>query len=347
MKKYDYKGLADSINFIIKPVVDDWTAFKAELNAYEGITSDEKSEYLNIVNGGASFEEKEKSLRKLASYKKVFKDVYPKLRTAKTEILKIKEKKTDAEMSVLAKQISEGAVADSLLTEEELMYAASLTPSLKEKEAIYTAATKKNDSWKSHNNLAATYIAMANEDEANAATLFGKAATQLEIANKKKESAEAYANLGSVYLMQGNAKKAYDALNKAASMGASNDVAKGMNGVKAASEIKLAKYADAVSSGASSEETAQNLFNKGLAQLLNKDFTNAVASFDEAIEKDNNYAMANYAAAVASARANKVDALVKYIKAAVAADPDLKSVALNDLEFKAFAGNALFTGALK
>ncbi|MDH5474315.1 MAG: hypothetical protein OEX22_01340 [Cyclobacteriaceae bacterium] len=346
MKKYDYKGLADSINFIIKPVIDDWTAFKAELNTYEGISSEEKSSYLSIVNGAGSFEEKEKSLRKLASYKKVFKDVYPKLRAAKTGILKIKVKKTDAEMSVLAKQISEGA-ADSLLTEEELMYAASLTPSLKEKEAIYTAATKKSDSWNSHNNLAAVYIAMASEDPSNATSLAEKAATQLEIANNKKESAEAYANLGSVYLIQGNAQKSYDALTKAGAMGASNDVTKGLNGVKASTEIMLAKYADAISSGSSSEEKAQNLFNKGLAQLLNKDFQNAIASFDEAIEKDSNYAMANYAAAVASARANKVEDVVKYIKGAVSSNPDLKEMAVKDLEFRAFVGNALFSEALK
>lgn len=347
MKKYDYKGLADSINFIIKPIIDDWTSFKEELEAYEGISSEEKSEYLSVVNGAGSFEEKEKALRKLSNYKKVFNDVYPKLRTAKTEILKIKEKKTDAEISVLAKQITEGSVADSLLTEEELMYSASLTPSLKEKEAIYTAATKKSDSWNSHNNLAAVYVAMASEDADNAASLAEKAATQLEIANNKKESAEAYANLGSVYLMQGNTQKAYDALIKAGAMGASNDVTKGMNGVKASTEIILAKYADAISSGSSSEEKAQNLFNKGLAQLLNKDFQNAIASFDEAIEKDSNYAIANYAAAVASARAEKIDDVIKYMKGAVSANPDLKQMALNDLEFRAYVGNALFSEVLK
>ena len=347
MRKYDYKGLADSINFIIKPIVDDWGAFRNELNAYEGISSDEKSEYLNIVNGAGSFEEKEKALRKLSTYKKVFNDVYPKLRTAKTEILKIKEKKTDAEISVLAKQITEGSAADSLLTEEELMYAASLTPSLKEKEAIYTAATKKSDSWNSHNNLAAVYIAMAIEDDSKSSEMAEKAATQLEIANNKKESAEAYANLGSVYLMQGNVQKAYGALNKAVSMGANNEVNKGLSGVKASVEIMLAKYAEAIASGAAADESVENLFNKGLAQLLNKDYQNAVASFNEATEKDGDFAMASYGAAVASARANKSDDVVKYIKEAVASNPDLKEMAINDLEFRDFVGNAAFTEALK
>ncbi len=345
MTKYDYKGLADSINFIIKPIIDDWAAFKAELNAYEGITSDEKSEYLNIVNGSGTFEEKEKSLRKVASYKKVFKDVYPKLRTAKTEILKIKVKKSDAEISVLAKQIADGTASADTLSEQEMMYAASLTPSLSEKEAIYKEATKKSDSWNSHNNLAAVYIAQAMQSSDNSKA--DMALTQLEIANKKNESAEAYANLGSVYLMQGNAAKANDALKKAGSMGASNDVTKGMNGVKGATEIILAKYAEAVSSESSAENNATNAFNKGLAQLLNKDFQNAIGSFDDAIELDSKHAMANYAAAVANARLNKIDAVIKYIKGAIAIDTDLKSKVLNDLEFQAFVGNALFVAALK
>ncbi len=345
MKKYDYKGMADSISFIIKPVVDNWSAFKTELNAYEGLSSEEKSEFLNVVNGAGTFEEKEKSLRGVANYKKVFKDVYPKLRTAKTEILKVKEKKTDAEISVLAKQITGGTVSADTLSEEEMMYAASLTPSLSEKEAIYKEATKKSDSWNSHNNLAAVYIAQAIESGDNAKA--DMALTQLEIANKKKESAEAYANLGSVYLMQGNAYKANDALKKAGSMGASNDVTKGMNGVKGATEIIMAKYADAVSSTSSADNNATNAFNKGLAQVLNKDFQNAIGSFDDALEMNSNHAMANYGAAIANARLNQIEGVIKYLKGAVSIDPELKSKALNDLEFQAFATNELFRAALK
>src|SRR6478736_686190 len=187
MKKYDYKGMADEIKFILKPVVDDWTAFKTALAGYTGITSDEKSAYLNIVNGGGSFEEQEKQLKKIASYKKVFKEVYTGLRTAKTEILTLKVKKTDAEISVLAKQITKGEASADALLFEELMYGASLTPSLDEKAAIYEAATKKGTNWSAHNNLGATYIAQAIENSANAATLADKAQAQLEIASKLKD----------------------------------------------------------------------------------------------------------------------------------------------------------------
>src|SRR5688572_8875405 len=87
MKKYDYKGMADSIKFILKPVIQDWNEFKNVLSSYEGITSEQKAEYLNIINAGGSFEDNDKQMKSLKTYRKVFKDVYPKLRTAKTEIL--------------------------------------------------------------------------------------------------------------------------------------------------------------------------------------------------------------------------------------------------------------------
>jgi hypothetical protein len=208
MKKYDYKGMADSIQFIQKPIVDDWTEFKNALASYAGINDSDKAAYLNIINSPSSFEEQENQLKKLPTYKKVFKEVYPGLRAAKTEILTIKAKKTDAEISVLAKQITQGQAQADQLSFEEMMYAASLTPSLEEKAAIYEAATKKGTNWNAHNNLGATYIAMAMENPSRASELADKASAQLEIASKIQNTPEVNANLASIALWKGNPYKA-------------------------------------------------------------------------------------------------------------------------------------------
>jgi hypothetical protein len=346
MKKYDYKGMADSIKFIQKPVVDDWTEFKAALAKYEGITADEKNAYLNIINNGSDFEAQEKAISKLPTYKKVFKDIYTYLRTAKTEILTIKDKKSDSEISVLAKQISKNEGSLEGLSYEELMYAGTLTPSLDEKAAIYEAATKKGTNWAAHNNLGATYLSQAMENPSQAAALVDKAATQLDLAVKIRETPEVNANLASVALWKGNPYKAYALASKALN-GASSDVARGVNGVKGASEIYLAKYNDAVRSTSSASTTAVNSFNKGLAQVLNKDYTNASASFNEAITANPNYAMAHYGAAVAAARSSNGDGVVTNITNAVKADPSLKEKALTDLEFAKFSTNEAFRNALK
>ena len=59
------RGTAAEIKFILKPVVQDWTAFKVALRA-SGISEDSKKSFLNIVNGSGSFEDKEKAMRKIS-----------------------------------------------------------------------------------------------------------------------------------------------------------------------------------------------------------------------------------------------------------------------------------------
>jgi outer membrane protein OmpA-like peptidoglycan-associated protein len=346
MKKYDYQGMADEVKFILKPVVDDWSEFKNSLATYEGITSDQKSEYLNIINGGGSFEDQEKQMKKLKTYNKVFKDVYPGLRAAKTEILTIKDKKTDAEISVLAKQITAGQVKSDTLSFEELMYSATLTPSNEEKAAIYEAATKKGSHWNAHNNLGAAYIALAMENPARASEYAEKASAQLDIAAKMQETSEVHANLATISLWKGNPYKAYSHATKAL-QGANNDVTRGVNGVKGACEIYMANYSAAVSSTSSALATDVNLFNKGLAQLLNKDFSNASSSFAEASSKNSNMAIAYYGAAVSAARSGNGDAVVSNLTSAVRIDSSLKEKALTDLEFTKFATTESFRSALK
>ncbi len=347
MKKYDYQGMADSINFILKPVVDDWTAFKNALSEYEGISSEEKSEYMNIINNGSDFESQEKALRKLSTYRKVFKDIYPGLRTAQTEILTVKEKKTDEEISVLAKQITQGQMKADTLSFEEMMYAATLTPSLEEKAAIYTAATKKGSNWNAHNNLGAVYIAQAIENPSNAADLAAKAKAQLDIAARINAAPEVHANLASVEMFGGNAYAAYNHANKALGAGLRGENAAGVNGVKGASEIVMAKYSDAVRSESSATDNADNLFNKGLAQVLNKDYQNAMTSFNDATSKNSQLGIAYYGAAVAAARLKNADAVVSNLTNAVKNDPSLKEAALTDLEFASYAATESFRNALK
>jgi tetratricopeptide (TPR) repeat protein len=345
MKKYDYQGVAAEVKFILKPIVDDWSEFKTALAAYNGISADEKAAFLNVVNNGDSFEEQEKQLKKLAGYNKVFKDVYPGLRAAKTEILTIKPKKTDSEISVLAKQMTTGQAGMDALSFEELMYAATLTPSLEEKTAFYEAATKKGTNWNAHNNLGAAYLQAAIDNPAKT-DLVDKAAAQLEIAAKLNPTSEVHANLATVALMKGNPYKAYSHA-KAALNGANNDVTRGVNGVKGACEIYMANYGAAVTSTSSSADNHVNLFNKGLAQLLNKDFSNASSSFAEATRKNSNYAIAYYGAAVAAARAGSGDAVVSNLVNAVKIDAGLKEKALTDLEFAKFNTSEAFRNALK
>jgi Flp pilus assembly protein TadD len=226
------------------------------------------------------------------------------------------------------------------------MYAATLTPSIDEKAAIYEASTKKGTNWTAHNNLGAAYLQMAIDNPSRAAELVEKAAAQIDIAAKIQESPEVNANMATITLWKGNPYKAYSYASKAL-RGANNDVTRGVNGVKGASEIYMANYSSAVSSTSSASDTHVNLFNKGLAQLLNKDYGNASSSFAEASRKNSNFALAYYGAAVAAARSGNGDAVVSNLTSAVKIDSSLKDKALTDLEFAKFSATDAFRNALK
>ncbi|MFK7951831.1 MAG: hypothetical protein AB8B73_03220 [Ekhidna sp.] len=328
MERYDYKGAAESIEFIIKPVVQDWNAFKSALASYDGISSDEKSSYNRIINGSGSFVEKEKEMKKLSSYKKVFKDVYPGLRTAKTEVLTVKPKKTSAEIAVLAKAITKGEAEADTLSIEELMFSATLTPSLEEKAAIYKAAADKSGMWQAHNNLGAVHIEMALAGDKS--KLDG-AATQLEIAaNKNKLSATVQSNLAAVKALQMNYAQAYIILNKVT--GASNDVAGKVNAMKGSIEVKNGQYDEAKASFASAMMNDAANIDKGLAHLLTGEYTQADAALGQV---DN--ATASYLLAVSAARQNNAADVMSNLKKSVDAEPSYKDMALNDLEFTKYA----------
>ncbi len=328
MKRYDYKGAADSIDFIIKPVVQNWNAFKTALASYDGISSSEKSSYTNIINGTGSFVEKEKEMKKLSTYKKVFNDVYPGLRTAKTEVLTVKPKKSNAQIAVLAKAIATGEAKADTLSIEELMFSATLTPSLEEKAAIYKAAADKSGMWQAHNNLGAVHIELALAGDKS--KLDG-AATQLEIAAKKNNvSATVQSNLAAVKALQMNYDEAYSALNGIS--GASNDVSGKVNAMKGAIEVRMAEYAKAKASFTSAKMNDAANIDKGLAHLLSGEYSQADAAFGKV-----NSAAASYLMAVSSARQNNAAGVGTNLKKAVDAEPSYKDMALNDLEFTKYA----------
>jgi tetratricopeptide (TPR) repeat protein len=330
MSKYDYKGMADSIEFIKKPVFQDWTEFKQALAEYDGISEEAKAQMNRIINGTGTFVDKEYQLQEVEGYDKVFRDVYPGLRSAKTEILTVKEKKTPAEISVLAKQIVEGKAEPDTLSVGEMLFAAEQTPSLEEKEAIYMQVTKMGESWVAHNNLGATYLEMAANGDMSKVD---EALTQLEIAkNLNSTSAEVAANMGAAYVMQGEYAQAYDVLSNTS--GGEADTRANINSMKGAIEIMNGDYDAATASLAAGNDEAKTNVNKGLAYLLAGDNTQATNALIQARDDEEVGAKAYYLSAVTAARMNDGASVESNIRKAVAANPDMKEMALTDLEFR-------------
>ena len=335
MSKYDYTGMAAEIKFILKPVVQDWTAFKKALRSSK-ISESSKKSFLNIINGSGSFEDKEKAMRKISGYKSAFNSIYPSLRTAQTEILTVKEKKSPADISLLAKRIVNGDATNEVLSNEELLYAASLTPSLKEKEKIYIAASKKEGSWVAHNNLAAVYLNMAEQNGDNMAKNIQDALTQLDIASNKTDHVEVHANRGTALMMQGSYQESFEALSKAIS-GATGDLKTALNAAVGSIHIRMGDYENASAALAAADDSEVANFNRGLAHLLEGNFDAASREFSKIKNTSSLAAHASYCNAVTAARSNNKSGITSNLKKAVSKDVALKEKALNDLEFSNYA----------
>ncbi len=349
MDRYDYSESAEDINFILKPVVEDWSGLRQMLQEYDGLTQAEKQEYYNIIDGSGTFEEKEDRMHQLSTYREVFREIYPDLRAARTEVLTVKEKKSQAQISVLSKQVANDQVDMDTLSQEELLYGATLTPSLEEKAAIYETAVEEYNSWQAHNNLGAVYLQMATEaSSGQMEDMLGEAQNHLEQAVRMEDNAEAHANLALIYALQGNMEKAYDEALRANELEPTmQESSAHISAIKGAIEIMMADYDLAVSSLSNASQSAVNLFNLGLAQVLTKNYENAITSFEEAAEMDSDLGLAHYGVAIANARLQNESAVYDGLEKAVDADADLRERAVTDLEFANYSDTDQFREALQ
>lgn len=350
MREFDYKGLADEIQFETKAIFQDWDGLRSALGSTSAVDENQKSQILDIVNGAGTFEEKAKAISKLSFYKTVLNKVYPELRISKTQIMSVKPKKTDAEIQVLARGIYESGLSADTLSYEELMYAATLTPLVEEKIKIYQSATKSNDSWKSHNNLGACYVDLAKK--ASNTTLrnenLTKALAQFELAVNKESNATSLTNLASTLVALEQFDKAKEALAKAKSAqsgGASQ--AQALAAAHGTYLIRQGDYNNAISNLVKATDVKGASHNLGLAYLLKKDYTKAETTLEKATFEDNNNALSYYLRAVVAARQGNETALGVTLGQATQKDSKLKEKAIGDLEFMNFQNSPSFTNAMK
>jgi tetratricopeptide (TPR) repeat protein len=349
MRSYNYKQKADSVEFVLKPIIQDWQQLKDTLAATDILNEEQEQQILTVVDGSGDFETKEDELHKLPFYRTLLNQVYPKLRTAQTEMLTLMEKKPDNEIAVLAKQMAEGRADTSALNVKELAYAATLTPDLNEKKGIYEAYVKKTDNWQSHNDLGAVHLELAKKeaDQSRKTQLVDMAITHLEMARNKQESAEVYNNLAVAYSMKGMRKEAMEAINKASQQTGNEEVTKAINAAKGVMQIRSANYSEAINTLSQAGDDVNVLYNKGLAQVLAKQYDAALGTLNEAAAKEGADAMTHYVTAIAAARAKNESAMVEALQKAVSGNSELRTKAMQDLEFDAYANSESFKNAIR
>ncbi|MDR1814931.1 MAG: hypothetical protein LBR18_08830 [Tannerella sp.] len=295
---------------------EDWEGFQ-ELVSKSNLQ--DKDLVLRVLSMYKDPEEREREIKNISTvFKSLAEEILPQLRRsrliANIEIIG----KSDEEIASLAKS------NPANLNIEEILYAATLTNSDAEKEAIYTKASSlyPND-YRTWNNIGIQrYIA---GDFTKAEEMFNKA-------NSIKNNSESNINLGLLSLLKGDTDKAQQLLGSASNVPELGE-ALGLL------YLQQGDYAKAVSAFAGAKTN-----NAALAQLLTKDYS-AAAQTLSAVKKPT--AVTDYLKAIVSARTNDATGAVSNLKAAISKDRSLAKEAANDLEFAKLLGNSSFTDLLR
>ena len=285
------KGV-EGLNYEIAAYGEDWDGFKTLV---ENSNIEDKDLILNVLQMYASPVERDKEIQNMSAVFKVLaEEILPQLRRTRFTVEATYAGLTDEEILAAAKN------GCDCLDAEHLLHAATLTPCLVEKTAIYEKAATKYGDTRAYNNLGICYAAAGKYAEAKAA--FEKAEAEPAVAG----------NLATVSFAMGNLE---DAKKYLASADAEN--------------VKATTGAVALAEG-NYQEAKANLtgYNLAVAELCDNNVEGAKAAIAEV-----KGAEADYLRAVIANREGDADKAVAYLKSAVAAKAELKAQAENDIEF--------------
>jgi len=312
------KKLKADVTVSGKFTAQDWEGFKKLM---ESSSIQDKQTILSVLSMYSDPAEREKQIKNISvAYKEIAEKVLPELRRSKlvlsTEILG----KSDDEIKSLVKS------NPSALHVEELLYAATLTNNLKEKEDIYkkVIANFPNDT-RGYNNLGVLEFNAGNLN--NADQNFTKA-LQIE-----KNNATANYNKGIISLAKGDIANAETYFGNAGGVGDCLNYANGAVAIiKGDYKAAVNKYGNSVSN------------NAALAKILNNDYSGARKILD-GIEKPN--AKTYYLQSIIAARTNDTTNLLKNVANTLNADKSYKDKFLKDAEFFTFIQNGALSTLLK
>jgi Flp pilus assembly protein TadD len=290
---------------------EDWEGFQ-ELVAGSNIP--DKDLILRVLSMYKEPEVREREIKNISAvYSELAEEILPQLRRARLTLNYQLIGRSDEEILAAVKEDA------SVLSVEELLYAATLVENATEKAEIYNKAVKlyPND-YRAYNNLAELSM-KAGE--------YAAAKSHLEKAAKLNASAaEVNTNLGMIALVEGNVADAENYLVKGTDAKA-NEAALGNL------YIAQGQYERAVSAFGDTKSNAA-----ALAQIMAENYTAAKNTLNSVEAPD---AYTYYLNAIVGARTSNAAMVAENLAKAVRLDASLRQKAINDAEFKKFASALL------
>lgn len=283
---------------------EDWEGFK-ELVAASDIK--DKDLILQVLAMTDNPVQRDQEIKNMTSVFEVLaEEILPQLRRTKLVADVDIEGRTDAE-------IQEAAANNiDVLSEEEMLYAATLTDDLDAQLKAYEAAASKYNSVRGYNNAG---VVLAKQGKV------AQAKAQIEKAAGMSKDAAITNNLGVIALMEGDAaaaQKYFSALNTPdakANMGLVN--------------LAEGNYSEATKSLSG--------YNLAVAEVMNGNLSKA-----KSLLANENSADADYLKAVIAMREGNTSSAISNLKSAIAKDPAKKDQAVKDIEFSKLFGTTEF-----
>lgn len=290
-----------------KYTAEDWEGFQQLVSASN---IQDKDVILRVLSMYSEPEEREAQIKNMSAvFQELAETILPELRRARLAINYELIGRSDDEIKA---QFASDA---SKLSNEELLYGATLVSTPAEKEAWYqkTIQLYAND-YRAYNNLA--QVAYAKGDLTSAESHLNKAKSL------KADASEVNTNLALIALAKGDIATAESYLAKGSGADSFKEVMGNL-------QIAKGNYQQATGN-----LNGVNTNSAALAQILNKDYAAAKNTLNNVKNAD---AYTSYLKAIVAARTNDASGVSSNLRTAIQQDSSLAKRAATDLEFANYA----------
>lgn len=294
--------------FDSKTTAEDWEGFKEEV---ENSNIPDKDLILRVLSMYSDPEVREREIRNMSSAFEALKtDILPKLRRSTMIVNVDKIGRTDEQI------ISQAKSDPSVLSLEEMLYAATLTEDLNDQLSFFRAAFAANPSdVRAANNIGVVLMAQGKTDEA---------ITALERARSVENNDFVKSNLAFCSLVSGELEKAEDMFNSMSAQTTDSKCGLGMIAITKGEYDAAANYFGTVP-----------CFNTALAQYLKGDINRAKATLDGFTPKCTT-GKPGYLKAVVGARLDDKNYMLAGLREAIGFDSSWKDYAKTDIVLSKF-----------
>ena len=315
---------------------NDWFDLRLLLRDYEGISTQRKDEMYAVLTNGESYLEQSGRLRKIPGFSQVERDLFPKLRSVKLEIIAKPRLGLNLEQTTRLMEAMKNPEASTQLTFSEWALAAEATNSLEEKAAIYSKMTELFRSPMPYNNVAVVRMRQAQRtlDEQSKEVLWSEAERLLNQAMRIEESPYSLHNLGQILVLKGEYWEAYKKLSEASTGNQPLEFVTANESLRGALDILRGDYKLSTLRFQYEFKDPKDYFNKGLAYFLLGEYSQANQAFEESVILGRDFGYGYYGLAMIAAESGQKEVALIQLRKAILSNSQLANRAYIDPLFQ-------------